>query len=372
MLRLLVLNDIHIGVNRNAGTTQESRHALKLYLQTNLCDILNNHPECDVVINGDLFDAFDVDLADLRFTLTTFINWLKATGNKLHLVQGNHDIAKNSTKCSSFHFLCGILMGLFPDKVNVYIGGLTRVEGDVWGDVWVIPHCVNQDAFNEELERALVLDRPSHILLHANLDNHFAVEADHSLNVSKEWVSKLVQAGHKLLFAHEHQHRTAAGGNVIVFGNQWPSSVSDCLSTKTGQKDQKKYAHVLRYDHHNDGILIEMIPTWYGDADYEELDWTELSWNASGADFIRVTGKATQEQASDVISAVAKLRKESKAFVVANAVQIEGLKGIEEMTTLTQEKLGSMDIKAALKEELDESEVIMLDWLLEKRDAQAA
>lgn len=355
----LIINDLHIGVNRSAGTTQDSKRKLRAYLQTSLRDLLFSHTDKDGIVNGDLFDAFDVDIYEILFCFYTFADWLHYSGKMLKVGRGNHDISKDDQKLSAFGFLCSLLVKQFPEQVEVIDGGLT----ELYPNVWMIPHCVNQEQFNTQLEEALCLS-PCHLLLHANVDNHFAEQADHSLNVSHEMITRLIDAGHTLVFGHEHHHKRLYQGRVIVTGNQFPSSVYDCLSRGSAQADGVKYAHVL---HRVEGEWeLEEVPTWNALSDFTELDWHDLSY-ATRARFIRVGGSATAEQAADVINAIATYRQKSDAFIITNAVDIDSINGMADMHKMSHEQLQQVDVLSALKEHLDPVEQEAVDALLRGR-----
>lgn len=360
----LLLNDVHLGVRRSAGTTLESRKAVKQYLLDELKKILYE-VQTDTIINGDLFDGYEVELSDVLSAYFIFADWLKDCGFNLHLVQGNHDIAKNSEKVGAFAFLCSLLQSLEPTKVYVYTKGLAQIAPGLW----VIPHVPNQDLFDLELDKAMGIE-PSMILFHANVDNQFAEEADHSLNVCDERIRSLAEQGHTLVFAHEHHHKWSHKGKVIVCGNQWPSSIYDCLTMDSAQSDGVKYAHIIVLDDEQQVPSMQMFETWRAAGDFIDVDWQCLD-EVTTERFIRVSGNAKQEQAQDVITMIAKYRSKSSAFVITNSVRVEGVQMIDDLADLTQDRLQSIDVLQELKKELTDEEGKTVDWLLEKKRAAA-
>lgn len=352
---VLVINDVHLGVNRQGGTTPQSQQNLKKYLQDSLRSFVFQHLDKDLIINGDLFDGFTVDISDVLDCYFTLANWLSTmnNGRKLILVAGNHDIGKRNDRMSSFSFLANLLDDRFPNRVTVVDTGLAS-----FGNIHVIPHCMNQDLFDIELEKALKVE-PGYLLLHANVDNGFAENSDHSLNVNNDWLIRLSKL-HVLVFAHEHQGRVLHrdGHQIIVCGNQWPSSVSDCMAHGDGQKDGLKRATVI-----HPGAGVSSIETWDALGDFEQMDWTDL--HDTKAQFIRVTGKAGAESAASVISAIAKYRQSSNALVITNAVAIDGVAGMDEDVALSFEGVKSFDVLGALLEQLSEGEAKVVKELLE-------
>jgi len=356
MKPLLILNDIHLGVVRQAGTTPATQVALRSSLQSFLADFIKQHHDKDLCLLGDIFDAFTVEIGEVLACCRTLAEWLKSSSGDLILAAGNHDIGIRNDRLSSFDVLCEILVGRFPSRVHTVREGLRS-----FGNIHIIPHCMNQNLFDLEMEKARTLE-PGFLLLHANVDNGFCENSDHSLNISGEWLARLTRK-HTILCAHEHQHRTFSvdenANKVFVLGNQIPSSISDCLSHGVAQKDGSKFAHVIHED-----SQIEAIPTWQRQGDFEQLDWQDLA--ETSARFVRITGTATAAEASNVISAIAKYRQGSSALIITNGVRIEGIAGMDELAEHTFESVKSFDVLQALCDLLEPREVIAVKKLLEE------
>lgn len=371
----LVLNDVHIGAVRTTGTTLATRAAIQQYLLDELEKLIQAYKE--LIVNGDLFDAFDVDSGQLLALYMILHAWLSADRERiLDLVLGNHDIAKNSQRTSSFAMLCALLTANFPAQVNVRDKGLEQIGHKVW----VIPHCLNQDAFDVELRRALEdVTEPGLLLLHANFDNNFAVESDHSLNVSEEWARSLIKSGWTLVFAHEHQRRTAMAGQVIILGNQWPTSIADCLAHGQAQKDGKKFAHFIEtqedFGTEQTTVTIRALPepTWQAEGDFAVMNWTDLA--PTQCRFVRIEGTATAAEAADVMNTVARYRQTSKALIVTNSVNVSGIAGVSEMAHMNIENLQKVDVLKSLCSKLTKPEADVVHKMLappEVPDAEAA
>lgn len=332
---MLVINDLHIGVLRNAGATPATSTALRKFALDKLATILSSAKE-DAVILGDLFDTFNIPMQDLLETYRIFSKWLEG-GYRLHLVAGNHDLSKDSTKLSSFQFLAKLLEG----------PRCTYLQGAGWLDeskgIYAISHCLNQDLMDMHLAS---VSKCKYLLVHANYDNHFTVQSDHSLNISREQAEEL--PCEKIVFAHEHHSRTALSGKVFVCGNQFPTSVSDCLD-----KDDK-FAHRLT----DSGI--EKVPTW------NKSDFIDMPWNAivdTSANFIRISGTAKPEEASAATEAVANLRRISQAFVITNAVQVGTDEELQQASLKSLEAVQAFDVMAALKDVLTKEEYAVIEKL---------
>lgn len=345
-MTLTILNDTHLGVQRVAGTTPRSAAALNEWINQRFEGlVLSIHD--DLCINGDLFDQYIVPNRDLLFAYRVLMEWRETTGAKLHLVPGNHDLSKDSSRLSSFELLAMLLQAAHPSDVKVYMA-----PGWVNDDVWVIPHLANQDLFDVALSE--VPKEAKFVLLHANYDNHFAEQSDHSLNVSEQQAQKLIDQGAKLIFAHEHQHRKALDGGVVIVGNQIPTSVADCLGP------DRKWLAVI------EGEELRLEEVMQIDQVFEMIDWRDLSTPMPGdTAFIRVTGEASANEAADVVSAIAKYRAKSDAFVITNAVKIEGVEAMDKLPE-TLESAKAFDVLGAILESLDPEEQKVVKKLLEE------
>jgi DNA repair exonuclease SbcCD nuclease subunit len=211
---VLVINDLHIGVNRTGGTTPQSQAALRDYLRSGLEQLINNEDQF-VIVNGDLFDSFTVDPLEVVKTARLFLRWLSKTNSRaLNIVAGNHDYKPKADNLSSFHLLVHMLaFSEYENQVVVH----DKELGRVCGTVWCIPHMPNQDLFNVEVAKAAEMDgKGRQLLLHCNYNNHFANNSDHSLNLDEEQTAALLMAGWTLVFGHEHIGRTLHGGRVLI------------------------------------------------------------------------------------------------------------------------------------------------------------
>lgn len=334
---MIVINDLHIGALRNAGTTIPSALALRNFGLSKLSEMLdevNDH----LVILGDLFDTYSVPMVDLLSVYRQLAGWLDK-GYRLTLIPGNHDLSKDSSRLSSFEFLSGLLLEL--PNVDYIVGGgwVDEVAG-----VYAISHVANQDLLDLELSKVPTC---RFLLLHANYHNGFAVDSDHSLNVSQEQAEAC--PADKLFFAHEHYHRKALADRVWVAGNQFPMSVSDCLD------GQNKFMHRLYADGR-----ITRIPTWAKD-DYAEIDWRNPE--KTDARFVRFIGECKPEESADMAGIIVAYRKASEAFVITNAVKVTTG---EEASTLALESLEAItnfNVMEALREYLSEEEFKTLESL---------
>ena len=338
MKPLYVTSDLHLSAIRSGGTTPATAYALRQSLLQGFSDILDRC-DSDLLINGDFADSYQMVAADMLASYNLMVAWILKGGHHLWAVPGNHCLSKSSENLSSFELLFQLLSAQFPDNVT-----LMMKPGPVRDGMYALGHVQNQDILDYEMSK---VPKGTFLFLHANYENKFAVNSDHSLNITAE---QCIAAPVKhAIFGHEHVRREALNGKVRICGNPFPSSVSDCLS------NSEKFMLKLS----DSGI--EYITTWQAANDFAELNWKELK--DTGARFIRVTGTATAEESSDAVSAISRFRSTSKALVITNAVNVGSALDAEELA-LNAETVTAFDVKSALFDILDPEEVAVVKQLL--------
>ncbi len=287
----LVLADIHQGLSRKTGVTPTSLEKFEARKSEMLRGVLQQHQDKEVIIAGDLFDSHQVPLVSVLQIASVFLEHPK----KVWVIAGNHDLSKNTMRMSSLWFLkeWSLLHNTNIDVVFV------RRE---LGDITLLPHVANQDLFDENIEKA----KGSILITHCNYENGFAVDKDHSLNLTKKQARKfdLVISG------HEHNRRKV--GNVNMIGSFAPCNVNEAAVDK--------FCYVL------DGS--DLVEAQRLDYSYAEIPWGQiekLSEGKADIDFIKVTGEATAAEAPVVLNTLAKFRKNSSAVMIQNAVTVETL-----------------------------------------------
>jgi hypothetical protein len=360
---LYVFNDLHLGAIRTGGTTIASAAALRKWGLENFEHLLNEVPDnASVLLNGDVFDTFSIALSDVIDFMFIVTEAIKRKGLKLFIAYGNHDLSKDSAKLSSLQFASALLLSMHSCNVKI-VDSPMMLPGELPAPAYVIPHRANQEIFDLNLQRVPVVDAPrKYLFLHCNYDNGFAAQQDHSLNLSREVARDLIRDGWTIVLAHEHQSRKAFGGSLIVTGNQWPTSVADCLSHDGAQEDGNKRYLVIDEDGQS------FLPSWEHDSPkgFRQIKWDEIQpADADFEGFIRVEGEAKSEQSGDVIKAIAAFRQRSKAFVVTNAVKIEGIADVEDLG-VSLEDMKSVDVIALLLDQLDPAQADKVREVLNK------
>ena len=336
-MKLRVCNDLHIGVQRSAGTTTLSAWNLRQMVLKRFERLMSQALGADTMILGDLFDSPVVPMGDWLSTFRILRNWLLTSNHTLYLVGGNHDISKTDSVLSSFQLLCKVLAELHPENLVAILEPRATPHG------YVICHLANQDLFDQAL--STVPSSTSTVFAHCNFDNNFATQSDQSLNLSQEQADAC-PAKH-IVIAHEHQTRKI--GKVWIPGNQIVTSVSDCLGS-----DAKRWT-----------IVEAGQPRFEKLYDIQEV-FEQMPWDAlteSDKPFIRVSGQASAAQAPDVVSAISTYRRQSNALVITNAVKITAEDG-SQVFERSLESVKAFDVMAALKEFLKPEEFAVVEGVL--------
>lgn len=290
----------------------------------------------DLLINGDLLDQSNIPISDVLQTYIILNDWLtQHPESKLYNATGNHDQSRTSNVLSSFQFLGKLLKLAHPERYVHIEEPVMTPHG------YVIPHLRNQDLFDYALSQ---VPECNFLFLHANFDNGFAAQSDQSLNVSREQAE--ICKARLIVFGHEHHKRIV--GKVVIPGNQIATSVSDWLSPQ-----DKGYVTITNGK-------LDYVTSAVRDKEFAKLDWRSLT--VTEHKFIRVTGDATGEEASEVVNAINAFRKKSDAFVITNAVAIStgAIKVDFDSTLAFVQHFSVMD---ALKEIMTKDEMATLESL---------
>lgn len=334
--KLVVINDVHAGVQRSAGTTPVSAYLLRSSILKQAADLIDECRDCDLMILGDLFDSTSIPMSDWLAAFQMLQDRCAHSAKHTYLVGGNHDYPKTDTTLSSFQLLCAVLTDLNPGKVTTIHKPTMTPHG------YVVPSLANQDLMDQALKGVPACGV---LYLHCNFDNKFAAQSDQSLNLSQEQ-AEACPAKH-IVIAHEHQTRKV--GKVWIPGNQIVTSVSDCLGS-----DAKRWTIV-----ENGQPRLEKL---YDIQEvFEQMPWDALT--ESDKPFIRVVGQAAAVQASEVVSAISVYRRQSSALVITNAVKVLAEDG-SQVFERSLESVKAFDVMAALKEFLKPEEFSVVEGVL--------
>ena len=345
-MKTKITTDWHLGAKRVGGSTPASQQALKQRLRDALQAQLDDN---DHLIAGDLLESFTVDTAELVETYKIFSAWLAKYGRRLALIRGNHDWHPSGlNRFSSFDLLGTILTEQFPEQVTV--------ASDVteWKQFILVPHLPNNEVLNVEVSKLAGVSGKV-VVFHANVDNFFAAETQHSLCLSMNQVEDLVSRGNLIICGHEHQHRKLVNGRCVILGNTEAASVADCLGSPF------KYSAMV------EAANYELTETWRSPDHFIELDWRDAGEATLAHNFVRITGDATAAESADVIATISKFRQrhDENLFAVSNAVRIDGAEAISEMTGEAVSDIHAFDVLSEIYAELNPEEVACVKGLLE-------
>jgi UDP-2,3-diacylglucosamine pyrophosphatase LpxH len=294
-MKTRVINDTHLDVQRSAGSTPSSNQDLTQFINSDFHRLVHADTGTLIVL-GDLFDAGTVGFSTLMSAYGSLVEYLEEKHNKVVLVAGNHDLTRDTTQLSSFGYLC-YLLRRYRNFTEVF-------EPTMVGSDYIIPHLPNQQMFDEALKQ---VPNCRTLMLHCNIDSPFAVHPDHSLNALSNTLNAI--PCNYVLCAHEHQ--TKQIGKITIPGNQIPSSIADCLGTEV-----KSFSLLT-----DEGVKLVKWREMQGF--FARVSWRDLEGWSHPAKFIQVQGRATQEESALAVSTIANLRKQSRAFVISNAIEID-------------------------------------------------
>lgn len=313
-MKTLILNDLHLGVRRQGGTTKKSREALETLMIDEFESCLET-PHDYLIILGDLFDRRNVE----EHVMARVVNLLQR--ESCVIVAGNHDLEGiYDHTMSSAEFVARISNSRWVTRPEKFI------------ELQIIPHMHSQEEFNKAIQEC---PDDTILLVHCNIDSPFA-HGDHSLNLSLAQMKDLADRGVDVIAGHEHTKRQVM--NVTILGNQFPSSISDCIGGD-------KYLHVL------EGEEIEEICTWSKKNYHSSHEIPSKQY-----DFINITGECELAEYPAIVKEVAELRKSSDAFIVKNSVKVKEFtaeNSVEEITKFNITEMLLEEINPEFRKEVE-------------------
>lgn len=312
-MKTLIINDLHIGVKRRAGATPQSRKDLDKWMMLQFAKLLTI-PHDRLIILGDLCDSRTIPEHLMKDVIALLY------GKEPYIVLGNHCLGGVGDHTMSSTEFISEMVGC--PAINKPM--------NLTGNLYIVPHMFNQEAHEKAISEC---PDTAILLTHCNIDSPFS-QGDHSLNLSKEEIQDLGDRGVDVVAAHEHARRDYKGV-VHIIGNQFPSSISDCLHGNS-------FACIIEDEE------ISFIPTWTPEGDYLECDYTEI--HNTPHKFIRINGTCSIVEYPAIVREIAQLRKTSDAFIISNNVKVK----ISETETITAEEVTNFNILELLLERIGE------------------
>ena len=218
---LIFYSDPHLGFNRTANTTVDSRKRWSLFafdtLYQKLKDLKAQHPSSIVVCAGDMFDKESNDEA----TLLQAMKLMEATDVVL---AGNHDLPNREGKESTLR----VLQKIYGDARIVLPAHTSDWGWDSRDRFTLLPHHSNQALFDLAIEDLIIESNDGVLVTHCNYDSERAAHNDASLNMTKEQAESLIHSGFQFIVnGHEHAPRTELQGRFRIVGNTFPTGFGD-------------------------------------------------------------------------------------------------------------------------------------------------
>jgi DNA repair exonuclease SbcCD nuclease subunit len=303
-------SDYHLGVNRVAHTTPQSRKNLKDEVFKQAMSVIKGENVINIHL-GDLFDKFSNNEEVIR-------QGAEVCRQCAFVMSGNHDMSNRDTAKGSFELLNSL--GGFNTVTE------TSVKYPMENTTVVFePHCLTQEEFVSRLKEwqwEEKSNRTRFLLLHCNYDSKFP-QKDSTLVLERDMAEKLLEVFDYILIGHEHNARTDFDGRVVCVGNIFPTSFGD-ISDK----------YVWEWN----GEELKKRLVWSEQLRFKQITWEVLLSNLSGfieeraiyelseVQFIRITGTAPATKMPEISKAINKLWElVPSALMIGNFVQAEEL-----------------------------------------------
>lgn len=353
MPKIMFFSDPHVGKVLAANTTPTSRARLRKSLAEFPLLAFEQIKSDARVCGGDLFDAYDSGVQDLRDA--------KRIADECWIVLGgNHDVENSLESLSSLAFLDEIYR--FDDSQAdspVVLPRYGEIAGDakrLYGTNLVcVPHHNTQELFDQALDAINIGGRGQDakiLLLHCNYDCDMATN-ETSLNLTRAAAQALLVNYDYILIGHDHNPKTDFDGRLIVMGSIHPTCFGDC-----------HYNHnVYLFD--TETQKFETIPVWEAEEAYFETTVDEIlaNWEQGlprDIEFARVVGNVTPEQVPQLAKWVKRAWRSDNLFALRVDCQVR----VERSTTNTQEPVESLSFKQRIENKLSESPELLNVWKL--------
>lgn len=359
-MKITLMTDPHLGVNRQAHTTRTSAQRLQDQLYEQAMGVVQRakHP---VFCLGDLFDkAFNQE--------RIIAQGIKVASGCRMTLSGNHDETNREGTITSLQLVeeAGAPICRAPDLSNPYF---EHFDGTQQAGVYMVPHHASQELFLAACQDAAnhaAVHRDgmaSVLMLHCNYDFPLAI-TDNTLNLPAEFAEQLLENFDLIFIGHEHNGSTHLDGRVVVMGNTHPTSFHD-----VGDK------YIYHLDLETAEYEKELI--WSEKSRYREVKLGEAIPDLLGVQFVDVVGQDTAANAHEVSQFMAEVWKagdcvmgpesmENSLLAVRNKVALkDSLADVD--TSLEQVQLD--DLETALRKDLAGSDLLPIfeELLLEAK-----
>lgn len=312
---IFFFTDPHIGVARTSNTTLASAKALRERIYTTALAVADTGKQLGdrVVCLGDVFDKHS--------------NPEPIVAQGAHLLQtvddalgGNHDIKNVIGSMSSLELIDNMMADDSPVIVNPDLSQpyftVREHEGVL---LYFIPHCLNQELFEQSLHAATgdVVERDALravLCLHCNVgDAYGQVEAEGStLSLTDELQEKMLSFFNLIMVGHEHTPQKYHKGKVVVLGNLLPLSFGEL-------------ADRFSYRLNPETMTLMQVRHFHADQEVRSYNARDLdTLEKFDGSYITIGGTVKPEQFPVIARQIQKIWNNSpETLMVSNVVEID-------------------------------------------------
>lgn len=335
MSKLRIFSDPHLGVNRVANTTIDSRRLMQLEA-TSQCRLAATKHSSDesIICVGDLFDGGKVS----NETLSDAYDICQSIDI---VVGGNHDMSNNSKDTTSFDLLNKFESSLVNNEVSNKT--FDAYEYDDGAKIIAVPHHSTQELFNETLKDLIDVQGDA-LFLHCTYD--FNIESSNtSINLTPDQAEELLKNFKRIFIGHEHAPSEHMGGGVIMVGSTLPFNMGEI-----GDR------YVYTYDTDTDNLTRDVI--WDASTQFADLVYsTEISEDfvlGTTVQFVDINGSVPSEHGPELAAWVAGLwQSNPQLLMVRNQVKV----GVMEGNQIGTKEAVLRDLSATIEGELEDSDL---------------
>lgn len=354
----ILFSDPHIGVDRRANTTPESRGVIKRRVAEAVRNIVASKKQGDLLVcGGDFFDTYSNDEMDILegYTLMQGVDYVLA---------GNHDVANSSDKFGSLQF-CHELFVANELKSPVMLAefgvpSVVTAQTD-FGHLVFVPHAITQDLFVKSLIEAKdavgKMKGKKVLVLHCNYCAPFTNEI--TLNLTEEMAADLLQVFNLVFIGHEHQPAEHFGGRLVVMGNTFPTAFGD-ISDKFIYKLDKN-------------CVVTKEKIWSANTGFASITLEEggiseeVIEKVEGVDLIRVQGKVAPHEMVPAMRAIRDMWKRTGALAVK--VDLEMIHPLANVGEVDSSEAAITKLKDLIYRELEKKDKELADLFLSYADS---
>ena len=322
-MKLGFFTDPHLGLNRTANTTPDSRKRLTrhmYHMADKALKLLSANGANRVFCLGDLLDKHSNNESVIR-------DAVDIAKQCTLVLAGNHDVMNRVDSMGTLQLIKALRLGevcVAPDPAEPYFYRHRLSDFGSVGVVDFVPHALTQDLFEDSLDH--MLEHPPQgknrlCCLHCNVGETGVCRAEDegtTLYLTEAYQEKLLAVYDYILVGHEHVPATAHDGRIIILGNTYPVGFGELAD---------RYVYVFDTD---TGVmekhaLADMAAEVATIGAYELMaDVSSEPMYSDAVHLVDVTGRITYDDAGKLAKAMRTFwQSHPNLLMVRNSVQIE-------------------------------------------------